>query len=81
MQKAVELDPNLAEGYYNLAGIYAFLDFDDAAQSHLDKAIRLFKNRGLMLEAGESAMALDRYMATRKVIKEGGAGLFMAPEN
>lgn len=81
LKKAVELDPNLAEGYYNLAGIYAFLDFDDAAKSHLNKAIQLFKNRGLILEAGESAMALDRYMATRKAIKEGGAGLFMAPEN
>lgn len=73
LKQAIALNPDYAEAYYNLVGIYLHLGQADEAKKNFDKAIELFRRQGRMLEAGEFALVMDRFLAERGG-KDGGAG-------
>ena len=46
--KAIELDPNLAEAYANRACAYTFLGMDDLSQTDVEQAVKLGIDRVLI---------------------------------
>ena len=60
-KKAIELEPQYADAYYNLAGIYAFFGMEEQAYENLEKSLLYFNAQGRSEEAREFERAFREY--------------------
>jgi len=59
--KAIKLNPEFAEAYYNLAGIYAYQGKRSEAETSLNRAVDLYKKRGKIHQAQQIEKAFRDY--------------------
>ena len=61
LKKAIELQPDFPEAYYNLAGLYRFLQRGEEANGNLIMALKLYVNQGRLLEANAALLQMEQY--------------------
>ncbi len=76
--KAIELKPDYAEAYYNLAGMMFFLGDEERGSAYLTRAVDLWRQRAMIIEAGQALMVFDRFLSSRRVMSNPpDAGTFL----
>ncbi len=64
LQKAIKLDPEFADAYYNLASLYAFRKNNDKAKVYLNKALFLYEKQGKTENAKRYKVVFDDYFGS-----------------
>ncbi|MCR4337454.1 MAG: hypothetical protein NUV91_06585, partial [Candidatus Omnitrophica bacterium] len=59
------INPQFAEGYFNLFGIHAHLKKDEEAWSYLEEAIRLYREQNRLIEATDALKTAQHYLQFR----------------